>query len=130
MLKTIHLVKKLPDLSFEEFKRYWLEEHIKYSKKIPGVKRYVINIVTGGPGEKPYDGVAELDFESEEAFWKAYETPDAKEAVEDAKKFTERIDVLFVEEHVVKKPRAKPKKKKVKRKARKPRKKAKKRARK
>lgn len=112
MLKTIHLVKKLPGLSFEEFKRYWLEEHTKYSRRIPGVKRYVINIVTGGPGERPYDGVAELDFESEEAYWKAFETPEAKEAVEDAKKFAERIDVLFVEEHVIKRARARAKRKK------------------
>lgn len=107
MLKTIHLVKKLPGLSHEEFKRYWLEEHTKYSKRIPGVKRYVINIVTGGPGERPYDGIAELDFENEEAYWKAFETPEAKEAIEDAKKFAERIDVLFVEEHVIKRARAK-----------------------
>lgn len=129
MLKTIHLVKKLPELSFEEFKRYWLEEHTKLSKKIPGVKRYVINIVTGGPGEeRPYDSVAEMDFEDEEAYRKAFETPEAQVAVEDAKNFAERIDVLFVEEHVIKKPRAKPAKPKKKKKARKA--KAKKKARK
>lgn len=139
MLKTIHLIKKKPELTFEEFKRYWLEEHAKIVKKLPGLKRYVINIVTECLSEyRPYDGVAELDFEDEESFKKAMESPVGQATKEDLLNFAEYADVLFVEEKVIKKPRAKPvkpkkkpkpKKKKVKaRKAvkRKPRKKAKK----
>jgi len=116
MLKTIHLVKKKPELSFEEFKHYWLEEHVKLCKKLPGLKRYVVNMVIGSYTEsRPYDGVAELDFEDEESFEKALGSPEGQVAVEHIKNFAEYVDILYAQERVVKKPRAKltrPKKKK------------------
>lgn len=125
MLKTIHLVKKKPELTFEDFRKYWLEEHVKIAKKLPGLKRYVINIVTKCLSEyRPYDGIAELDFEDEESFKKAMESPVGQAVREDLLNFAENADILLVEEKVVKKPRAKPAKpkKKAKRKKAKPKK--------
>ena len=109
MLKTIHLIKKKPELTFEDFRKYLFEEHAKIAKKLPGLKRYVINVVTECLSEyRPYDGVAELDFEDEERFKKAMESPVGQATKEDFLNFAENVDILLVEEKVVKKPRAKP----------------------
>jgi len=130
MLKAICLIRKKPELSFQDFREYLLKTHApNYGKKLPGLKRYVVNIVTGGYmlEERPCDGIAELEFADEESFLKAMESPEGRAAAEDLMNVAEKVDVIFLEEKVVKKPRPKPAKKKVAKKAKKvKRKKAKK----
>lgn len=69
--------------------------------------------------ERPCDGIAELEFDDEESFLKAMESPEGKAAAEDLMNIAEKVDVVFLEEKVLKKPRAKPAKKKVSRKPKK-----------
>ena len=116
MLKAICLIRKKPELSFQDFREYLLKTHApNYGKKLPGLKRYVVNIVTGGYmlEERPCDGIAELEFDDEESFLKAMESPEGRAAAEDLMNVAEKVDVVFLEEKVVKKPRPKPAKKKV-----------------
>ncbi|MCD6126415.1 MAG: EthD family reductase [Thaumarchaeota archaeon] len=122
MLKAICLIRKKPELSFQDFREYLLKTHApNYGKKLPGLKRYVVNIVTGGYmlEERPCDGIAELEFADEESFLKAMESPEGRAAAEDLMNVAEKVDVVFLEEKVVKKPRPKPAKKKVAKKAKK-----------
>ena len=70
MMKKIVFVRRKRGLSKEEFGDHWLKEHADFFRSLPGVKRYVINIVTQPlePGGIPYDGIAELWYENEEDF--------------------------------------------------------------
>jgi len=115
MLKAIYLIKKKPELSFQDFREYLLKTHApNYGKKLPGLKSYTVNIVTGGYmlEERPCDGIEELEFDDEESFLKAMESPEGRAAAEDLMNVAEKVDIVFLEEKVVKKPRAKPAKKK------------------
>ena len=115
MLKAICLIRKKPELSFQDFREYLLKNHApNYGKKLPGLKSYTVNIVTGGYmlEERPCDGIEELEFDDEESFLKAMESPEGRAAAEDLMNVAEKVDIVFLEEKVVKKPRAKPAKKK------------------
>jgi uncharacterized protein (TIGR02118 family) len=54
----------------ERFHRWWLDEHAPYVKKLPDLKKYRVCLVTGSTsheGREPWDGIAELWFESRAA---------------------------------------------------------------
>ena len=80
MVKLIFCLRRLPHLSREEFQNYWLETHgplVRERAAAIGARRYVqlhtrydemnagLQASRGGP--EPYDGVAELWFESVDA---------------------------------------------------------------
>lgn len=103
MLKLTFCLRRLPTLTLPEFQDYWLNRHGPLVRRLQpalGMVRYVqlhridsdlgvgMAKVRGAP--EPYDGVAELWWESEEAFLAA-RGPDAREAgrllLEDEAKF-------------------------------------------
>jgi hypothetical protein len=58
VFKMMILLKKNSEFSDEEFSRYWLETHASLAKKMPGLRRYVVNVVKRPPGREPdYHGV-------------------------------------------------------------------------
>ena len=104
MLKLTFCLRRLPSLSLEEFQDYWLNKHgplVRSLQPALGMVRYVqlhrlpgdlgdgIRRVRGAP--EPYDGVAELWWESEETWRAASRHPEAREAghllLEDEAKF-------------------------------------------
>jgi len=119
MVKMIYCLRRLPNLSREEFQRYWREKHGPLVRKHAAtlrIRRYVqshtgfdqlnenFRDTHGGP--EPYDGVAELWWDSREDL--ARETPSpqrqqaAAELFEDEKNFIDhsRSPAWFAEEHV------------------------------
>ena len=82
MIKLIYCVRRLPELSREEFQRYWRETHgplVRERAETLGIKRYVQVHTLESPAERGdarqprqraeiFDGVAELWWESAEAF--------------------------------------------------------------
>ena len=67
MYKMIFGAKRKPGMPMEDFKAYWLGPHANLARKVPGIKRYVINHLAdlGGSGrEMPFDGFAETWFDS------------------------------------------------------------------
>ena len=104
MLKLTFCLRRLPMLSLAEFQDYWLNKHgplVRSLQPALGMVRYVqlhrldgdlaegMRRVRGAP--EPYDGVAELWWESAESFRAAGRTPEAREAgrclLEDEAKF-------------------------------------------
>ena len=83
MIKLIYCLHRKPDLSREEFQRYWRETHaplVKAAQEALGIRRYIqqhtVDSLIGaannegrgipyGDGED-FDGVAELWFDGEE----------------------------------------------------------------
>lgn len=114
MIKLVYCIRRKPELSVEEFQKYWLETHADFGKNIPGVKRYIQVHALGGelqemlaaahPAGKnePYDGVAELWFE-EEGLRNLAGAEGALAAVRDEANFIdfERSAIFLATEHVI-----------------------------
>jgi uncharacterized protein (TIGR02118 family) len=98
-------LRKKEDQSAKEFRDHWLETHAPIARDgYQHLKGYVVNLVTGAPRGQdiPYDGVAELTWDSREDFAADMKSDAAGAGTEDLESFTERFGLLFVEQHVVK----------------------------
>jgi len=93
MLKLTFCLRRLPPLSVLEFQDYWLNSHGPLVRRLQpalGMVRYVqlhrldtdladgMRRVRGAP--EPFDGVAELWWESEDTYRAARRNPEAREA--------------------------------------------------
>ena len=120
MVKLVYCVRRLPHLSREEFQRYWRETHgplVRSHAKTLRIRRYVqvhtlenpINeVLRESRGTlEPYDGVAELWWDSVEDMAVATATPEgqraAQELLDDERRFIdlERSALWLAEEHGV-----------------------------
>jgi uncharacterized protein (TIGR02118 family) len=107
MVKLIYCISKKPDMSVEEFQRYWREVHAPIAARIPGLRRYVQSHVlpeTYGAARPPgFDGAAELWWDSLDALRAAMGTPEVQAALEDEKNFIDhsRVASFVTVENVV-----------------------------
>ncbi|SRR6266511_1596023 len=102
----VHIwMRKKEDMSSEDFLEYWLNSHAPIARDgYAGLKGYVVHVVTGAPrdAEIPYDGVAELWWDSRDDFKADMGSDAAKAATDDLANFTRTFGLLFVESHEVK----------------------------
>jgi uncharacterized protein (TIGR02118 family) len=106
MVKVIALLKRKSGLTREEFKRRWLDEHLKLSSQIPDLLGYYVNIAIDhqpeGDGVQPlYDGTAELWFKDIETMEAAFASEEGVIAGEDADLFSDLRIHIYTEEHTV-----------------------------
>lgn len=109
MIKLTFCLRRLPHLSREEFQRYWREVHaplvaaraktlgiVKYEQVHTGFDDINAGIQASRGGPDPYDGIAEIWFESEAAMAIAGQNPGAagaaRELLEDERKFIDLAD--------------------------------------
>lgn len=88
MYKMIFGAKRKPGMSREDFERYWTTTHAEKAKKVPGIKRYVINlaaVVGDRDVELAYDGFAEAWFDDLESMRLSNRSPELKVVLEDEK---------------------------------------------
>ncbi len=116
MIKLVFCARRLPHLSRPEFQRYWLETHgplVRRYADVLRIRRYVqvhtlddpvqdaLRASRGGP--EPYDGVAELWWDSREDLVRA--DPEWRRAgqalLEDERRFIDlaRSPLFIGEEH-------------------------------
>ena len=103
MIKLAFTLHRLPELSREQFQTYWSETHaplVAEHAKALGIKRYVqlhtsdtetneaLRASRGAP--EPFDGIAELWFDSEEAFRSAMDSPEWRATIADVPNFAVR----------------------------------------
>ncbi len=120
MLKLTFCLRRLPSLTLEEFHDYWLNKHgplVRNLQSALGMARYVqLHRRSGDLADgmrrarsapPPYDGVAELWWESEEAWRAAGRHPEARKAnhllLEDEAKFIDLANspLWLNTEHVI-----------------------------
>jgi len=108
MVKLVFCLRRLPHLSRAEFHRYWLERHgplVRSHATTLGIRRYVqthldheplstaLAATRGAP--EPYDGVAELWWDSTDALAAATSTPEGAAAglalLEDERRFIDHV---------------------------------------
>lgn len=120
MIKLSFALRRLPQLSREEFQRTWRQDHaplVEKHREALRIRRYVqlhtlddalneaLRASRGGP--EPYDGVAELWWDSLEDLAAALATPEGAAAgaalLEDERRFIdlERSPLGLGREHVI-----------------------------
>lgn len=103
MLKLTYCLRRLPNLSHEEFLDYWLNNHgplVKSHREALRIVKYVQNHASPQPDlhdpirgaeAEDYDGIAELWWDAKEDILAALETEEGRKAgrslLEDEKKF-------------------------------------------
>ena len=101
MFKVHIWLRKKDEMSAQEFRSYWERQHAPIAREgYPNLKGYVVNVVTRVPQgqEAPYDGVAELSWDSRDDFSADMKSEAATRGAEDLKKFTSASGLLFVEQ--------------------------------
>jgi len=102
VFKMMILLKKKPGLSDEGFARYWLETHASLAKKMPGLRRYIVNVVRRPPGREPeYHGVVELWFDDQAGMKKAFSSPEGAATQRDTEAFTSGLTTMYIDEHPI-----------------------------
>jgi uncharacterized protein (TIGR02118 family) len=120
MIKLTFCLRRLPSLSREEFQRYWRDVHaplVARHAAVLAIRRYVqfhtvsderlaaVAAARGGP--EPYDGVAELWWDSADALYAtlqgAHAAAAGAELLEDERRFIDlpRSPLFFGDENVV-----------------------------
>jgi uncharacterized protein (TIGR02118 family) len=120
MIKFVYCVRRRPEMSVEEFRKYWLEKHgplVRSYAKALRATRYVqshtldtpLNVYAQQPrGTKPpYDGITEVWWNSAEELAAALSTPEGMDAnkalAQDEGRFCDlpNCSVFFTEEHTI-----------------------------
>lgn len=105
-VKLIALLKAKPGMSREEFARRWVEGHAPLTLKFKNLKGYRINVAIDEyqeiEGELPFDGTAELWWDSLEEMREDFASEEADTAVADADTFTSVRTHVYTEEYVLK----------------------------
>jgi uncharacterized protein (TIGR02118 family) len=124
MIKMTYCVRKIPDMSEEDFHRYWLEKHgplVRERAEAMRVKKYIQSHTIADTDEIPlnkalresrgtadhFDGTAELWWDSIEDLAAGANSPEgakaAQDLLEDEKNFIDFKNscIFFSEEHVI-----------------------------
>ncbi len=103
MIKTVTLLTRRADLSFEDFHRHWRDVHAPLVLALPGVRRYLQcrPLMTDG-AEPAFDGIAEVYYDDRNSMQKAFDSPAYAELLADEPNFmgptTKEAIFLTVEE--------------------------------
>ena len=100
MFKAMILLKRKDGLSFEDFKRHWLEVHATLVRQLPGLRKSVFNFDLSA-GEGDTDAVSELWFDTEQAFTDAYASEVGQQVAADALSMVSSRVRVLVEEHQI-----------------------------
>ena len=105
MFKIIFFLHRRADLDPGAFERYSRDVHIPIVARVPGLRRYAVNHALPGQGAPGHacDAVAELWFDSPDAFQAALGSPEGGAALADQANYLDlgRTHALVVDEHVV-----------------------------
>jgi uncharacterized protein (TIGR02118 family) len=105
-VKLIALLKAKPGLSRAEFARRWVDGHAPLTLRFKNLKGYRINVAIDEyqeiEGELPFDGTAELWWDSLEEMRADLASQEADTAVADADTFSSLRTHIYTEEYVLK----------------------------
>ena len=105
-VKLFALLKANPGMSRADFEKRWVDEHAPLALKFKNLKGYRINIAIEEyqeiEGDLPYDGIAELWWDSLEDLLEDLESPEGKASGADSDNFTTAKMHLYTREHIIK----------------------------
>lgn len=97
MFKAIILLKRKDEVSAKDFADWWLGRHAPLARGLPDVRRIVFNLIEEGP----YDGVAELWFDTQAAFEAAYASDHGRAVAADTLAIVDQRVRMFAAEHAI-----------------------------
>lgn len=104
-VKLIALLKAEPGMSRAEFEKRWVEDHAPLVLKFKNLKGYRINVAIDEyqeiEGELPYDGTAELWWDSLEEMQEDFASAEGQTAGADADSFTVVRTHIYTREHIL-----------------------------
>lgn len=103
MVKAVAILKRRPDLTFQQFVDHWRNVHAPLALQIPGVVKYVQSPTLQRPNARsqpPADGIAEIWFESMETYRAGFTSAAAEALLADEQNFLDLDKVVrsFVQE--------------------------------
>lgn len=98
MFKIVAVIRKRPELSREQFLHYWCEEHPAYVRRLPGIRAYRQNPAIEHRKDWPFDGMAEIWFDSVKDVAIAYAGPEAQELTRHEEHFLADMQWILAEE--------------------------------
>jgi uncharacterized protein (TIGR02118 family) len=102
VFKMIILLRKNTKFSDEEFASYWLETHTPLAKKMPGLRKYVVNVVKRPLNREPdFHGVVELWFDDQTSMKRAFSSPEGAATQKDTEVFASGLTTMYVDEHPI-----------------------------
>jgi len=104
MLKFIVVAYRRPDITHAEFRRHLRDVHAPLAANLPGLRKYVQNLVAPDPSRTPaWDAVIELYFENWETMEAAWASPQGAASDADLPAFADltRTTWSVVEEVIV-----------------------------
>ena len=108
MIKTVGLLTRKNGWTHAQFVKHWVETHAPLAHKVPGLRRYVQNHITGERTRADIeataveiDGIAELWFDDQAALETASRTPEMKALHADGALFIGRIKSYIVGEKII-----------------------------
>ena len=99
MFKAMILLTRREDMTPDDFRRWWLEEHRPLALQLPGLRRMGVNIVDADPGETGIHGISELRFDPQADFDAAYATEIGKAVAADSMGHNRKRLRLLIDEH-------------------------------
>lgn len=88
MIKLVITLARKEATSFEEFKEYYLDEHVPIAEDIPNLRKYTVAFALS-PDRSEYDAVAELYFDDTAAMREGMESEAAAAALDDVPNFAD-----------------------------------------
>ena len=101
-IKRLGMVRRKQSMTHEQFVDHWLNVHAELCKKLPGMRRYSVNLLA--PESVPvlgYDGFSELWFDDEEALKASLASPEGVTLLSDLPNFTSAIQPIVSHEYLM-----------------------------
>ncbi len=96
--KAVILLARRDDMTADEFRNWWLNDHAPLARQLPGVRKIVFNVCQDNTDT---DGISELWFDSEADFVAAYDTELGRRVASDSLAHVRSRTRMFVHENVV-----------------------------
>lgn len=101
MFKIVAVIQAKDGLAREQFLHHWHVEHPEFVRRLPGIHRYRQNHSIDHRSEWPFDGIAEIWFESLNDIRLAYAGPEAKALMEHEALFIADLKWSITEEREI-----------------------------
>jgi uncharacterized protein (TIGR02118 family) len=98
MVKQIFTIKRKKGMSFEDFKKHYMEVHAPLVKKsFPEIRKYIVNLVLQRGKETPFDAVTEICWDDIDTIVRVAKSDTFKNVImADEEKFIDRSSAVVV----------------------------------
>ena len=101
--KRLGILRKKDDITHAQFVEHWLQNHAPLCTKLPGLRRYSVNLVDRQRFPNfDYDGFSELWFDSEDALVASLQSAEGKTLLADLPNFAKDVSpIISVETQIL-----------------------------